>query len=83
MKQKEKFVNVGTVLIEKTCDAIDFGFDGKAKSINEHEEHWLVEEVRKEGFKLYNLDTQRRRIMSRGVLNISLLHNWEISDEKA
>lgn len=83
MKRKEKYINVGTILIENTCDAINLGFNGKSKRVNEHQEHWLVEEVRKEGFKLYNLDTQRKRIISRGELNISLRFNWEISDEKA
>ena len=79
-----KFINEGTVLIENTCDAIEMDLKGNSKRINPHKEHWLVQKVQKHGFTLYNLDTQRTRIVSRGEINILVNHcNWEISDEVA
>lgn len=80
----EKYVNVGCVLLENTCDAIEFDMKGNSKRVNPHIEHWLIEKVRKEGFYLYNLDNQRTRVMSRGDLNAFLASGYmTISDEVA
>lgn len=89
--KEQRFVVEGTVLLQETCDEIHLDLDGNAKRINPHDEHWLVQEVRKEGFKLYNLDTQRIWIVSRGELNAMLIGNEKykippmlrISDEVA
>ena len=84
MRFMEKFVNVGTVLLQNTCDEIAMDLDGNSRRINTHVEHWLVEDVRKEGFYLYNLDTKRKRVLSRGDLNIALASQlFTISDEVA
>ena len=89
--KEQKFVLEGTVLLQETSDEITFDLEGNTKAVNPHTEHWLVQEVRKEGFKLYNLDTQRTWIVSRGELNAMLRGNKKygippmltISDEVA
>ena len=89
MKEQEKFVKVGTVLLQETSDAIEMDLNGNSKSINPHIEHWLVEDIKKEGFYLYNLDTQRKWVISRGQLNGMLYGNkyvkpfFTISEEEA
>ena len=70
---KEKYYPmIGDVLIQHTCDAIAMDLNGNSERINPHDEHWLIEDIRKEGFKLYNLDTQRKMILSREDMNIWL-----------
>lgn len=86
MRFMRKYVDVGSVLLYETCDAIELDLNGNSKRINPHIEHLLVIDIRKEGFYLHNLDkpNTKRKVMSRGELNYLLdIGRITISDEIA
>ena len=68
-------IKEGTILLQETSDAIEMDLEGNTKSINPHTEHWLVEDVRANTYKLYNLDTQRTWILEKDLLSGMLRGN--------
>lgn len=61
-------IKEGTILVQKTSDEILLDLDGRTQAINEHEEHWLVEETTKDKVKLYNLDSGSTWKLEKAVL---------------
>lgn len=79
-----KSITVGTVLAYHTCESFD-GIGKNSILINPYDEHWLVQDIRKEGFYMYNLDKGKfEKVVSIGELNY-MLHGkkLEITDEIA
>lgn len=64
-----KEIKEGTILLQETCDAIEMDLEGNTQDINRHTEHWLVEDIRTNTIKLYNLDTQRTITYKKDELN--------------
>lgn len=77
-------ITTGTVLIYHTCDGFK-GFGSNSIQINPHDEHYLVKDIQKFGFILYNLDRKTKNwVVSRGELNYLLSQGiLEISEEVA
>lgn len=49
----------GTILLQRTSDAIELDLQGNSRAVNPHIEHWLIQEISSKNYVLYNLDTQR------------------------
>lgn len=54
-----KTIEEGTILLQRTSDAIEMDLQGNTYEVNPHTEHWLVQEINSKSYVLYNLDTQR------------------------
>lgn len=52
-------IEEGTILLQRTSDAIELDLQGNSRAVNPHIEHWLVQEINSKNYVLYNLDTQR------------------------
>ena len=84
-------LKVGTVLLQETSDEILMDLEGHTQAINQHIEHWLIEDIKLGKYKLYNLDTKRvwiipykeLELMLRGNKRYNIKPMFTISDEVA
>lgn len=84
-------LKVGTVLLQETSDEILMDLEGHTQAINQHTEHWLIEDIKLGKYKLYNLDTKRvwiiphkeLELMVRGNKRYNIKPMFTISDEVA
>lgn len=84
-------LKVGTVLLQETSDEILMDLEGNTQAINQHIEHWLIEDIKLGKYKLYNLDTKRvwiipykeLELMLRGNKRYNIKPMFTISDEVA
>lgn len=70
-----KEIKEGTILLQETCDEILIGLNGNTTEVNKHIEHWLVKDIKKNEFVLYNLDNQRIWKISKDKMQYYLFEN--------
>jgi len=86
----EKEIEEGTILEQDTCDEIQISLNGDVNSINEHTEHWLVQNITPNTYELYNLDTKCFMRVKKDMMKAYLIGNhkmgikpmFRISNEK-
>ena len=86
-----KEIEEGMILLQNTCNEIKIDMKGKATRINEHTEHWLIQEIKKDNVVLYNLDNQRTMKIERktlinmltGINKYNIKPMFTISNERA
>lgn len=67
-------IEIGNILYQKTSDEIRFDLEGNFETINEHEEPWLVLDIKKDVYLLFNLKNQRKYKMHEKELSWLLIH---------
>lgn len=77
-----KNLEEGMILIYHTCDGLN-GIGKYSTPINPHDEHYLVEEIKKDKVKLYNLDNRRIWNISKSdIAGFIYFKKMEISEER-
>ena len=84
-------IEEGTILLQRTSDAIELDLQGNSRAVNPHIEHWLVQEINSKNYVLYNLGTQRVWKIEKDKMGCYLLENkrfgikpmFTISEERA
>lgn len=63
-------MEIGTILLQNTCDSILIDINGKSERINQHIEHWTIENITSNYYYLYNLDNGKTwKIKKENMLN--------------
>ena len=86
-----KELTEGMVLIHETCDEILMDLRGNTQEVNPHIEHYLVKDVLKESYILYNLDKgytwkvkkENMKLWLKGNKSMGIKPMFRISEEVA
>lgn len=84
-------LDIGTVLLHRTCDEIRIDLNGNTEGINEHMEHYVIEDITSKTYNLYNLDRgntwriekEKMKYYLQGNPRYNIAPMFEISNEKA
>lgn len=69
----------GMILLQETCDSIEISLNGESRDIGYHIEHWLIQEITKNGYILYNLDKGRTWKVDKDKMEMYLWENKKMN----